>query len=95
MYLNAVCPYCKKKVKKLSLSVVKPGIVTCPNCKKLLSVTGIGAGVTIYCLILVGSTLILSPYKQRFNDTWFIFIIFSIIFIAAIRAMSSFLGLKK
>jgi uncharacterized protein YbaR (Trm112 family) len=95
MYLNAQCPYCKNKFKKFSLSVIKPGIVTCPHCKKMLYVTGITAGMTIYCLILTGSAVVLSPYKNRLNDTWLIFIILGALFILAGYGMSLFLGLKK
>jgi hypothetical protein len=95
MYLNAVCPYCKKKFKKFGISVLKPGIVSCPNCKKLLHVTGLAAGLTMYCVILMGFAVIFSPYKNAVNDTWFILVILGFIIILAVYAMSLFLGLKK
>jgi hypothetical protein len=94
MYLNTLCPYCGKKFKKLSISVIKPGFVTCPHCNNLTQVTGGWIGLAVYCGVLIGFAVIISPYKNRLNDTW-VLILFGMTFIVAIYAMSLFLKVKK
>lgn len=95
MYLNAPCPYCGRRIKKISLFVIKPGLITCPGCKKMSAVTGLLKGTFAYLAVWIVFCFFLSPLKNTLNDNSIIFAIFGGVAILSIYTMSLFLGLEK
>ena len=95
MYLNAACPHCGRRIKKFSLFVMKPGIITCPGCKKLSGVAGLTKGTLAYVGVWLAFCFLLSPLKHVFNDRWIVLAIFGGVAGLAIYVMSLFLELEK
>jgi uncharacterized membrane protein YccC len=95
MYLNALCSHCGRRIKKISLFVLKPGIITCPGCKKLSAVTGLLKGTFAYISVWLLFCFFLSPLKSTLNDSSVILAIFGGTAILSIYTMSLFLELKK
>jgi hypothetical protein len=95
MYLNAHCPHCGGRIKKISLFVIKPGIIKCPGCKKLSQVTGLLPGTAVYVVAFSAFGMLMGHFKSEINDRWVIFTILGGLWIAAIYLMSLFLGLEK
>lgn len=94
MYINTHCPYCRSNIKKISLSVIKPGIITCPNCKKMSFVTGSISGSFFFVI----STVLISVILKNITIglVFELKIIFSIITLSiGIYVMSYFLKLNK
>ncbi len=94
MYINAKCPYCNRNIKKLSVDVLKPGIITCPDCKKMSFVTGLGLGVLAYTISAVIMVNILINFALG-HGIEIKLCIAILIMIIAIFVMSLFLDLKK
>lgn len=95
MYLNAPCPYCGRRIKKISLFVLKPGLITCPGCKKMSAVTGLLKGAFAYLAVWIVFCFFLSSLKNTLNDSSIILAIFGGVAILSIYTMSLFLGLEK
>jgi hypothetical protein len=95
MYLNAPCPHCGRRIKKVSLFVLKPGIITCPECKKMSAVTGLLKGTFAYLTVWIVFCIFLSPLKNTLNDSPIIIGIFIGVAVLSIYTMSLFLELEK
>jgi hypothetical protein len=95
MYIHAPCPHCGRDIQKISIFVIKPGLIACPGCKKISLVTGMGAGTLAYLFTWFAIFLILWPFKNDLNDSWVTLLIFGGVFIFAVYLMSLFLHLKK
>jgi hypothetical protein len=74
---------------------MKPGIITCPGCKKLSGVTGLTRGTLAYFGVLFAFCLLLSPLKHIFNDRRIVLVIFAGVVGLAIYVMSLFLDLER
>jgi len=95
MYLNSECPHCGRKIQKISLFVIKPGIITCPACRKMAFVTGTFKGGAAYLAVWFAFCVFIAPIKNTLNDSWIVMLIFGGVLILAVYMMSLFLDLKK
>ena len=95
MYLSAHCPHCGKFIRKIGPAVLKPGVVSCPTCKELSSVSGMLPGIIAYVLCWLVFAGILSALKKfRINHQDYLFI-FGFMYLWSGYLMSLFFGLKK
>lgn len=94
MYINANCPYCGRNIKKFGSTILKPGIITCPDCKKMSFVTGLGFGLIAYIFSSVVLAIILKNFTPSLG-TEVTLIIYTCIMIIAVFVMSLFLDLTK
>jgi hypothetical protein len=95
MLLNASCPYCGRRIRKFGLSVLKPGIITCPECGELVVVTGLAKGCVAYVAWLMLLAVLIAPFRSRLNDGFLIYLVIAGMFGSAIWVYSIFLGLRK
>lgn len=95
MYLNSRCPHCGARIRRISIYVVKPGVITCRACKKMAVVTGMLKGFVAYLTVWFGFCFLIAPLKYALNDDWVALLFFGYVFFAAIYTMSLFLDLEK